>query len=86
MGYLAELLRCDGTDFVRWRVLTPQMRKTLFDCEIAAPQRIILRIRDDRGVFRIVAVVVLGNLGSNAAKLLSGIRLAQLFYGNICHI
>ena len=85
MRDLAEFLRDRRTHLVRGRILALQVRETLLDGKVPPPQGVIFAIGYRRRIFRVVAVVVLGNLSRQTAKFLCRFCFAQFFYGNVCH-
>ena len=64
--------RCDGLSGAN------QRRKARLDRGVALPQRVVVGVRDRRGVFLVVGAVVFRDLGGEARELGRGLALAEL--------
>jgi hypothetical protein len=59
------------------------MRKLRFDGNIAQPERVIFRIRNQRRILAVIALVVLSDLGGEARELGGGLGVGEGGYGSV---
>ena len=75
---LAELAGGRHADALGRRIGPLQCREAGLDREVAAAERVVVRVRNGGRVLEKVVPVVLGNLGGKPRELALGLRLAEL--------